>query len=181
MRCHKRPPGHRLAQHFRVIPTDRAGSAVSHCPKTPCLALTSFREVKPHRSVQFPEPGFSSTFHLAGLGRKSRRVWQPKKKVDDVFVFPPVKQLRFSGKNAYPNYQVRFDQSFVEIEPQRKSNALRLTLGYNFIIYVSKPVDGLKNSPSRQSCRQESRRGSRSFSLVQSGRASFLYADHTRS
>jgi hypothetical protein len=98
-----------------VIVVDRAGWAVGDYTKTRCLASTSSPQVKPHRSVQFPEPEISVILQLADLRRKSRRVWQPKKSVENFFALLPGKELFFPGKNASPNHQVRFDQPFVEI------------------------------------------------------------------
>jgi hypothetical protein len=98
-----------------VIVTDRVGSAVGDYTKIPCLTSTSSPQVKPHRSVQFPEPEISVILQLADLRRKSRRVWQPKKSVENFFALLPGKELFFPGKNASPNHQVRFDQPFVEI------------------------------------------------------------------
>jgi hypothetical protein len=51
-----RGPGHRLAQVSGVLVADRAGLAVGDYTKTPCLTSTSSPQIKPHRSVQFPEP-----------------------------------------------------------------------------------------------------------------------------
>jgi hypothetical protein len=105
-----------------VIVANRAGSAVGDYTKTPCLTSTSSPQVKPHRSVQFPEPDISVILQLADLRRKSRRVWQPKKPVENFFVLPRRKELFFSRKMASPNHQVRFDQPFVEIESLPRSN-----------------------------------------------------------
>ena len=128
-----------------------------------------FSSSQAHRSVQFPKPEISVILQLADLRRKSRRAWQPKKPVENFFVLPPEKELFFAGKSASPNHQVRFDQSFVEIESVRKSNPTRLTSHYNIILHVMESVDALKISPPGQSCPQESRRDSRSTSCVQSG------------
>jgi hypothetical protein len=152
-----------------VIVADRAGSPVGDCTKTPCLTSTSSRQVKPHRSVRFPEPEFPVVLQLVDLRRKSRRVWQPKKPVENFFVLAPEKELFFSGKIASPNHQVRFDSPFVEIESLRRSNSTRLKSNYNIIAYVMESVDTLKISPPGQSCPQESRWESRSASCVQSG------------
>jgi hypothetical protein len=151
-----------------VIPAACAGSAARHHTKTPCPTSTSSRQVKPHRSVQFPQPEIPVLLQLADLRCKSRRVWQPKKPVENFFVLPPDKDLFFSGKSAFPNHQVRFDQPFVEIESLRRSNSMRLTSNYNIIPRALESVHALKISPPGQSCPQESRRGSRSASCVQS-------------
>ena len=152
-----------------MIAADRASSAVGEYTQTPCLTSTSSRQVKPHCSVQFPEPEFSVILQLADLRRKSRRVWRPKKPVENFFVPPPEKELFFSGKSASPNHQVQFYRPFVEIESLRGPNSMRLTSKYNIIPHVAESVDALKISPPGQSCPQESRRGSRSASCVQSG------------
>jgi hypothetical protein len=117
------PCGYHLAPVSGVIVADRAGSAVGNYSKTSCVASTSSPQVKPYRSVQFPEPKSPVILQLADLRRKSRQVWQPTKPVENFFVLPPGKELFFSGKSACPNHQVRFDQPFVEIEFLCRSNS----------------------------------------------------------